>query len=119
MSEQDRDLAQMDDEQHLRHQRRHALVQEAINEVSAEAEGRDQGEIARQLSLALEARGMDPQPPRWLEAVAAAASQGRLYVEDQSAVDPEILEAATGDSAVVEVTTVDGTVEDSLGDTSR
>ena len=88
MSEQDRNLAEMDEGQSQAHRARQALMQEAITEVTAEAQGRDQADVVDALTRALEVRGIGPQPPKWLEAVAAEALAGRIYVEDQSAIDP-------------------------------
>jgi hypothetical protein len=88
MSEHDRDLAAMDEGQSRAHHGKHVLMQEAITEVTADAQGRDQADVVDALTRALEARGIGPQPPTWLEAVAGEARQGRVYVEDQSAIDP-------------------------------
>ena len=82
MSEQDRPLAEMPDPEFVHHRQLQTRIQEAISQVSAGAAGRERDDIVRDLNRALEARGIGPQPKRWLEAVAEEAQQGRVYIED-------------------------------------
>jgi hypothetical protein len=82
MSEQDRPLAEMPDEEYVHHRQVQVSIQEAISEVSQGAAGRERDEIIADLNRALQARGIGPQPPRWLEAVADEALQGHTYIED-------------------------------------
>lgn len=82
MSEQDRPLAEVPDEEYERHRSAQVLIQEAIGEVVAGSQGRDRDAIVASLTSALAARGIGQQPPRWLEAVADAAQEGKTYIED-------------------------------------
>jgi hypothetical protein len=95
VSEQDRDLAQMDEGDAARHHRAQTLMQEAIAEVSADARDGELPDIVARLESALAARGIGPQPPRWLEAVAMDAQQGRLYVEDPQLGSDQVVEKIT------------------------
>lgn len=90
MSEQDRPLAEMPDPEFVQHRAKQTTIQEAISEVSPGAAGREREDIIRDLTRALQARGIGPQPRRWLEAVAEEAQQGRVYIEDP-ALGQEIL----------------------------
>lgn len=83
MNDQDRNLAQMGDEQYDRHHRAQELIQAAIQQVMPEAGGLTKEEIVDRLNAALAERGIGPQPPRWLDAVASEAQRGRLYVEEE------------------------------------
>jgi hypothetical protein len=85
VSEHDRDLAAMDEGDLTRHQRNQALMQEAIDAVGQNAEGRDVGTVTASLVEALAARGIHDQPPRWLDAVASELVSGGRYLEDPSA----------------------------------
>jgi hypothetical protein len=82
MSEQDRDLAAMDEDDSELHHRKQQLIQEAIDEVVAGGPGRDLSTVRTQLERALEQRGIGEQPARWMDTVAGAAADGRRYVED-------------------------------------
>jgi hypothetical protein len=82
MSEQDRPLAEMPDEEYVHHRQVQTHIQDAISEISEGAAGRDRDEIIADLTRALQARGIGPQPQRWLEAVAEEAQQGHTYIED-------------------------------------
>ena len=82
MSEQDRDLANMEDDQHARHRRAQAVIQEVIDTVGRDAEGRDPGAVAVTLVQALAERGITDQPARWVDAVASELVVGNRYVED-------------------------------------
>jgi hypothetical protein len=82
MSEQDRDLAAMDEGDTERHRVAQALIQEAIDEVGHESKGRDVVEVRARLVQALAARGIREQPPRWVDSVAAELVVGHRYVED-------------------------------------
>ena len=82
MSEQERPLAEMPEPEAERHRQVQALIQDAIAEVVARSAGRAREEVVADLTRALQARGIGPQPPRWLEAVADEALQGHQYVED-------------------------------------
>jgi len=84
MSEHDRDLASMDQDQTQRHLRAQARIQEAIAEVVPDAPQLTHAEVVTRLKQALEARGIGPQPRGWLDSVAAEAREGRTYVEDTS-----------------------------------
>lgn len=85
MSEQDRNLAEMGEGDLERHRRNQALIQEAIEEVTGSAAGRDHAAVRAALVRALSDRGIGEQPPQWLDAVAAEAVAGRRYVEDPDA----------------------------------
>ena len=82
MSEQDRNLAEMDDEQYEHHRVAQHLIQEAIDEVALGAAGSSPGEVRASLVHALGARGIGEQPPRWLDTVADRLAGGHRYVED-------------------------------------
>ncbi|WP_270887392.1 hypothetical protein [Pedococcus sp. 5OH_020] len=83
MSEQDRNLAQMGDDQYLRHHRAQEQIQQAIQQVLPGASDLTKDEIVARLSAALAERGIGPQPRNWLDAVASEAQRGRLYVEEE------------------------------------
>jgi hypothetical protein len=85
MSEQDRDLAQMQDDQHARHRRTQAVIQEVIDGVGRDARGREPGAVATTLVQALAERGVVDQPARWVDAVATELVAGNRYVEDPAA----------------------------------
>lgn len=82
MSEQDRDLGRMEDEQHRSHRRTQVVMQEVIDTVGRDAEGRDPGVVALALVQALAERGVREQPARWVDAVASELARGNRYVED-------------------------------------
>ena len=82
MSEHDRDLASMDPGDSERHRLAQALIQEAIDEVGQGAQGRDVDDLRVRLVDALAARGIQAQPPRWLDSVCAELASGHRYVED-------------------------------------
>jgi hypothetical protein len=82
MSEHDRNLAEMDDEQFEHHRVAQHLIQEAIDEVALTAKGRDPREVRGLLVHALTARGIGEQPARWVETVADRLAGGHRYVED-------------------------------------
>jgi len=86
VSEQDRNLAEMDEADLSRHQRNQALMQEAIDTVGQTAPGRSKEEVLATLVEALAARGIPEQPPRWLDAVVSELVSGGRYIEDPSAV---------------------------------
>jgi hypothetical protein len=88
MSEHDRNLAEMDDGDADRHRVVQAVIQEVIDTLGRGAEGRDPAELQAELTAALAARGIGEQPPRWLEAVSVAMSNGHRYVEDPSQAEP-------------------------------
>lgn len=90
MSEHDRDLASMDEGDVDRHRVVQAVIQEVIDGLGRHAEGRDPADIRADLTAALAARGIGEQPPRWLEAVAAALSTGHRYVEDPRQAEPPV-----------------------------
>ncbi|HEY3534324.1 MAG TPA: hypothetical protein VGK60_02060 [Pedococcus sp.] len=85
MSEHDRNLAEMGPEQGAEQDRAQALMQDAIDEVRPRAVGLAGTDIVELLSAALEARGIGPQPPTWLAAVADEIGSGGTYVEDPAA----------------------------------
>jgi hypothetical protein len=82
MSEHDRNLAAMDQGDTERHRVAQSLIQEAIDEVAEDAQGRDVQDVRARLVEALEGRGIGEQPPRWLDSVSAELAGGRRYVED-------------------------------------
>ena len=92
MSEQDRSLGHMDETELDEHRQRHASMQEAIGEVVAAADGLSITELVARLEAALAARGIGPQPRRWLESVAMEAQHGRIYVEEAHQGTQEVLE---------------------------
>lgn len=57
-------------------------MEEAIAEVAASARGAELSDVVVLVEAALASRGVPPQPPRWLEAVATDTQQGRIYVEE-------------------------------------
>jgi predicted RNA polymerase sigma factor len=87
MSEQDRNLAQMDEGDQDRHARAQALIQEAIDEVSTGESGRDPTDVKAALVAALARRGIENQPENWLESVATDAANGGRYIEDTRAAE--------------------------------
>ena len=82
MSEQDRDLAQMQDDQHARHRRTQAVIQEVIDTVGRDAPGKEPGAVRTTLVQALAEQGVVDQPARWVDAVATELVAGNRYVED-------------------------------------
>lgn len=62
------------------------VLQEAIAALVASHQGRLPSEALAELGRRLEARGVPPQPQRWMEAVAASAVEGRLYVMNEQAL---------------------------------
>jgi hypothetical protein len=94
MSEHDRNLAEMDDEDLDRHKAVQSVIQEVIDGLGRDAEGRDPADIQVDLTAALAERGIGEQPPRWLDAVATALSNGHRYVEDARAAEPPAQSAA-------------------------
>jgi hypothetical protein len=91
MSEHDRDLAQMEHEQGVRHREAQALIQEAIAEVSALGRDLPVADIKELLARALEARGIGPQPKNWLASVADELSSGGTYVEDPASEEARVV----------------------------
>lgn len=92
MSENDRSLGSMDETELDEHRHRHVLMQEAIAEVVTAGEGLSVAELVTRLEAALAARGIGPQPRRWLESVAMEAQHGRVYVEEAHSGTQEVLE---------------------------
>ena len=88
MSEHDRNLAEMDDQDLDRHKAVQAVIQEVIDGLGRDAEGRDPADIQEDLTAALAERGIGEQPPRWLDSVSTALSNGHRYVEDARAAEP-------------------------------
>jgi hypothetical protein len=88
MSEQDRDLASMDDAD--RHRVVQSVIQEVIDSLARDAEGRDPAELRAELTAGLAARGIGEQPPRWVETVAERLSAGHRYVEDAHRAEPPL-----------------------------
>ena len=82
MREQERNLAEMDDDDVERHRVAQSLMQEAIDGVGADAQGRDPQDVRAALVAALESKGIGEQPPRWLDTVAERLATGHRYVED-------------------------------------
>jgi hypothetical protein len=82
MSEHDRNLARMDEGDTERHRVVQSLIQEAIDDVGRDAEGRDLQDVRTRLVEALATRGIGEQPPRWLDTVASGLTAGHRYVED-------------------------------------
>lgn len=89
--------AQVDDG-YARHRRTQTLMQEAIAEVADRARGADLPDVVLMVEEALVARGVPPQPARWLESVAIDAQQGRIYVEEPHLGAEQVLERYTDDS---------------------
>ena len=82
MDERDRNLAEMDEGDAERHRVAQAHIQDAIDEVGRDAEGRDLQDVRTRLVEALAARGIGEQPPRWLDTVAGGLVAGHRYVEN-------------------------------------
>lgn len=90
MSEHDRDLASMDEGDVDRHRVVQSVIQDVIDTLGRDAEGRDPSDIRADLTAALAERGIGEQPPRWLETVAEALARGHRYVEDAHQADPPV-----------------------------
>ena len=90
MSEHDRNLAEMDDGDVDRHRVVQSVIQEVIDGLGRDAEGRDPADLRADLAAGLAARGIGEQPPRWLEAVSVALSTGHRYVEDPRQAEPPV-----------------------------
>lgn len=88
MSEQDRNLAEMDQDDVERHTVVQSVIQQVIDEMAGSAEGRDPREVQAELTAALAERGIGEQPPRWLETVAERLVHGHRYVEDPHQAEP-------------------------------
>ena len=82
MSEGDRNLAAMDEGDTERHRVAQAHIQDAIDEVGRDSQGRDVEEVRKRLVEALATRGIGEQPPRWLDTVASGLAAGHRYVEN-------------------------------------
>jgi hypothetical protein len=93
MSEHDRDLAQMEQDQGVRHRAAQALIQEAISEVTPQGRDLPAADVVELLAAALDAGGIGPQPRHWLEAVASEVSSGGTYVEDPAAAPERVMPA--------------------------
>ena len=92
MTEPDRSLGSLDQTELDEHRHRHVLMQEAIGEVVTVGEGLSIPDLVTRLEAALAARGIGPQPRRWLESVAMEAQHGRVYVEEPHRGTQEVLE---------------------------
>ena len=90
MSEHDRDLASMDEGDVDRDRVVQSVIQEVIDTLGRDAEGRDPADLRADLTAALAAKGIGEQPPRWVETVAERLSAGHRYVEDASRADPPV-----------------------------
>ena len=90
MSEHDRDLASMDEGDVDRHRVVQTVIQEVIDGLGRDAEGRDPADLRADLAAALAARRIGEQPPRWLEAVSVTLSTGHRYVEDPRQAEPPV-----------------------------
>ena len=90
MSEHDRNLAAMDDGDVDRHRVVQSLIQEVIDGLARDSEGRDPVDVRAELTAALAERGIGEQPPRWLETVAERLSAGHRYVEDAREAEPPV-----------------------------
>jgi hypothetical protein len=88
MSEQDRNLAEMDDDDVDRHRVVQSVMQDVIDDLGRDAVGRDPADLRADLTAALAAKGIGEQPPRWLDAVSVALSSGQRYVEDPHRAEP-------------------------------
>lgn len=93
MSEHDRDLAQMEQDQGARHREAQALIQDAIAEVTSRGRDLPAPEVMELLAAALDARGIGPQPRNWLESVADEISSGGTYIEDPAAAPGSVMPA--------------------------
>ena len=82
MSEGDRNLAEMDEGDVERHRVAQSNIQDAIDDVGRDSQGRDVEEVRKRLVDALAARGIGEQPPRWLDTVASGLAAGHRYVEN-------------------------------------
>jgi hypothetical protein len=91
MSEHDRDLAQMEQDQAARHREAQALIQQAIAEVTPPGRDLPAADVIELLAAALDARGIGPQPRNWLESVADEISSGGTYVEDPAAAPERVM----------------------------
>jgi hypothetical protein len=69
------------------HRESSQVLQEEIAALVESHEGRLPSEALAEFERRLEARGVPPQPQRWMEAVAASAVEGRLYVVTEQALD--------------------------------
>ena len=101
MSEHDRDLAQMEQDQGVRHHEAQARIQEAIAEVTPQGRDLPVVDIMELLTGALESRGIGPQPKNWLESVADEISSGGTYVEDPAASEESQVSQVSQESRVV------------------
>ena len=90
MSEQNRDLASMDEGDVDRHRVVQSVIQEVIDALAPGAEGRDPLDVQADLTAGLAARGIGEQPPRWVETVAERLSVGHRYVEDVRRAEPPV-----------------------------
>jgi hypothetical protein len=88
MTEHDRDLASMDEGDLDRHRVVQSTIQEVIDALGRDAEGRDPAALEADLNAALAERGIGQQPPRWVNAVAMSLSNGHRYVEDATRAEP-------------------------------
>ena len=99
MSEHDRDLAEMEQDQATRHRAVQTLIQEAITEVTPRGRDLPPADVMALLAAALEARGIGPQPRNWLESVASEISTGGTYVEDPAASPERVLPTGPDEGA--------------------
>ncbi len=63
------------------------VLQTEIAALAESHRGRLPSEALAELELRLAARGIPPQPHRWMEAVAASAVEGRVYVMSEPALE--------------------------------
>ena len=101
MSEQDRDLAQMEQDQGDRHREAQALMQDAIAEVTPQGRDLPVPDVVELLEAALDARGIGPQPRNWLEAVATEIVSGSTYIEDPAAAPERTIPAGRDEDRTV------------------
>jgi hypothetical protein len=80
------DLQRSPEQDPGRHRRSSALLQDAVTVLAHEYVGASEAEATAAFEAALADRGLPPQPERWVEAVVAAAVEGRVYVVNEQAL---------------------------------
>ncbi len=69
-----------DDEQLEHREEREVELQHVLDDLAGECAGRPLPEVRAELERRLAAHGFQPQPARWVDAVASAAARGERYV---------------------------------------
>ncbi len=73
--------------------RRKELLQKVVVDLARYGQGRTPADLRDRLEVVIAEAGLPPQPPTWVEAVAAEASAGRVTVLDARFVPDDATQA--------------------------